>query len=337
MGEQNLATRARAALDAGEGILRLAPTWVPRSFLMPGARLEAVARRPLCAGHAPRRHRRALVRLHDARGQRRRTARRGPQLRRPRRRPLHAQGGDRRVRRRDDRPVACGTPTSAGRSTASSSTTSGRSRTTCTRTRSRRPSWAARASPRATTSPRSSTGRATTSPTRSWASSRGRPRRTSAAASSGGTSAITASWTSPRPIASSPAPAGWCRPCVLHAPGSLVTYEPQWGSDVFGMYQSMVEGRRVPWELLVKDVPPEHHQDLDYLVEQLDWEKNVDPEFKKHNYLEPIIRTGGRLGGLLRPLDRLRPGQRQAALQRLRADRLSPGARPRSRTRAPMA
>ncbi len=31
-------------------------------------------------------------------------------------------------------------------------------------------------------------------------------------------------------------------PCVLHAPSSLLTYEPQWGSDVFGMYQSMVEG-----------------------------------------------------------------------------------------------
>src|SRR5690606_39568358 len=74
---------------------------------------------------------------------------------------------------------------------------------------------------------------------------------------------------------------GWLiPPCVLHAPGSLVTYEPQWGSDVFGMYQSMVEGRRVPWELLVKDVPPEYHQDLDYLVEQLDWEQNVDEHFK---------------------------------------------------------
>ena len=71
-----------------------------------------------------------------------------------------------------------------------------------------------------------------------------------------------------------------------------MTYEPQWGSDVFGMYQSMVEGRRVPWELLVKDVPEAYHQDLDYLVEQLDWEKNVDPEFKKNNYLEPMIRSG---------------------------------------------
>ena len=82
---------------------------------------------------------------------------------------------------------------------------------------------------------------------------------------------------------------GWLvPPCILHAPGSLVTYEPQWGSDVFGMYQSMVEGRAVPWDLLVKDVPPEKHQDLDYLVDQLDWEANVDPSFKDHHYLEPI-------------------------------------------------
>jgi hypothetical protein len=82
---------------------------------------------------------------------------------------------------------------------------------------------------------------------------------------------------------------GWLvPPCVLHAPGSLVTYEPQWGSDVFGMYQSMVEGRAVPWSLLVKDVPPNKHRDLDYLVDQLDWEQNVDPSFKDHHYLEPI-------------------------------------------------
>src|SRR5437868_12376792 len=40
MSEKKASARARAALDAGEGILRLAPTWVPRSFLMPGARLK---------------------------------------------------------------------------------------------------------------------------------------------------------------------------------------------------------------------------------------------------------------------------------------------------------
>lgn len=83
---------------------------------------------------------------------------------------------------------------------------------------------------------------------------------------------------------------GWLvGPCILHAPGSLVTYEPQWGSDVFGMYQSLVEGRAVPWSLLVKDVPPEKHKDLDYLVEQLDWDANVDPNFKDNHYLEPIV------------------------------------------------
>jgi hypothetical protein len=87
---------------------------------------------------------------------------------------------------------------------------------------------------------------------------------------------------------------GWLvPPCVLHAPGSLVTYEPQWGSDVFGMYQSLVEGRRVGWELLVKDVPKEYHNDLDYIIDQLDWEKNVEERFKAKNYLEPIARSGG--------------------------------------------
>lgn len=83
---------------------------------------------------------------------------------------------------------------------------------------------------------------------------------------------------------------GWLiPPGVLHAPGSLCTYEPQWGSDVFGMYQSLVEGREVPWSLLVKDVPKDKHQDLDFIIEQLDWEKNVDPYFKQNNYLEPIL------------------------------------------------
>ncbi len=83
---------------------------------------------------------------------------------------------------------------------------------------------------------------------------------------------------------------GWMIPAgVLHAPGSMCTYEPQWGSDVFGMYQSLVEGREVPWALLVKDVPKDKHHDLDFIVEQLDWDKNVDPLFVQHNYVEPIV------------------------------------------------
>lgn len=87
---------------------------------------------------------------------------------------------------------------------------------------------------------------------------------------------------------------GWIvPPCVLHAPGSLVTYEPQWGSDVFSMFQSLVEGRDVWRDLLVKDIPEDKRDDCEYIVNQLDWEKNVNPNFKDSHYLEPVLDGGG--------------------------------------------
>jgi hypothetical protein len=76
---------------------------------------------------------------------------------------------------------------------------------------------------------------------------------------------------------------------ILHAPGSLVTYEPQVNSDVFAMFQSMVDGRAIGWDLLVKDVPEELHRDLDYIVSLLDWDANVDPEFGAHNRTFPKL------------------------------------------------
>ena len=81
---------------------------------------------------------------------------------------------------------------------------------------------------------------------------------------------------------------GWqLDPGILHAPGSLVTYEPQVNSDVGAVFQSMVEGRPMPWDLVVKDIPPERHRDLDSIVGMLDWEANVDPEFVKHRLFHP--------------------------------------------------
>jgi hypothetical protein len=82
---------------------------------------------------------------------------------------------------------------------------------------------------------------------------------------------------------------GWLvPPCILHAPGSLATYEVQWGSDAVAVFQSMVEGRYVPWSFLVQDVPPERHHDLDFLVDMIDWPANTDPYFKGHHYLESL-------------------------------------------------
>jgi hypothetical protein len=86
---------------------------------------------------------------------------------------------------------------------------------------------------------------------------------------------------------------GWLvPPRILHAPGSLLTYEPQWGSDVLAMFQSMVEGRPVPRSLLTQDVPSDRHNDLDFLADLIDLPANLDPEFKKHHYLEPIPASG---------------------------------------------
>lgn len=82
---------------------------------------------------------------------------------------------------------------------------------------------------------------------------------------------------------------GWLVPAgVLHAPGTLVTYEVQKASDVAAMYQSMFEDKPISWDLLVKDVPKEHWNDLDYIVDMINWKENLDPEFKKNHYIEPL-------------------------------------------------
>jgi len=81
---------------------------------------------------------------------------------------------------------------------------------------------------------------------------------------------------------------GWdVPPGVLHAPGSLCTYEPQKASDVFSMYQSLTGDQVVPKELLWKDTPPDRMGDVDWLLEVIDWDLNVDPEFKAHRFMQP--------------------------------------------------
>ncbi|MBA7484965.1 hypothetical protein ES707_20496 [subsurface metagenome] len=76
---------------------------------------------------------------------------------------------------------------------------------------------------------------------------------------------------------------------ILHGPGSMVTYETQRASDVFAMFQSLLEGRVVSRDLLTRNIPPEHKDDLEYIVENtLVWELNIDPEFGKNHYM-PLV------------------------------------------------
>ncbi len=82
---------------------------------------------------------------------------------------------------------------------------------------------------------------------------------------------------------------GWYVPAgVLHAPGSLCTYEPQWASDVFAMFQSLVSEVPIDWSLLVKNVPEDKHRDLDFLVSMIDWEMNTNPAFKEKHFRPPV-------------------------------------------------
>lgn len=82
---------------------------------------------------------------------------------------------------------------------------------------------------------------------------------------------------------------GWnVPPGVLHAPGSLCTYEPQKASDVFAMYQSLTGDKIIPEELLWKDSPEEQHGNVDYLVDVIDWEQNIDPEFRAKHFMPPL-------------------------------------------------
>lgn len=81
---------------------------------------------------------------------------------------------------------------------------------------------------------------------------------------------------------------GWDIPGgVLHAPASVCTYEPQAACDVFCMCESWSNNREVPEELLWKDVPADRVGDFDFIVELLDWEKNVDPLFVTNRFMTP--------------------------------------------------
>jgi hypothetical protein len=81
---------------------------------------------------------------------------------------------------------------------------------------------------------------------------------------------------------------GWYVPAgVLHAPGSMLTYEPQWASDVFSMLQSVVNEVPIPWSMVTKNVPEDKHHDLDYIISMIDWEINTDPKFKEKYFRLP--------------------------------------------------
>lgn len=82
---------------------------------------------------------------------------------------------------------------------------------------------------------------------------------------------------------------GWYTPAgVVHSPGSLLTYEPQWNSDVNSVFENIVHGEVYPPDMLNKECPPDENG-IDAVFNLLDWEKNVDPHYRKHYFRRPIV------------------------------------------------
>jgi hypothetical protein len=82
---------------------------------------------------------------------------------------------------------------------------------------------------------------------------------------------------------------GWdVPPGMLHAPGSMCTYEPQKASDVFAMYQSLVNEAVIPEELLWNGTPKKDIGNYDQLMEVIDWELNTNPNLLETRFMQPI-------------------------------------------------
>jgi hypothetical protein len=82
---------------------------------------------------------------------------------------------------------------------------------------------------------------------------------------------------------------GWYTPAgVVHAPGSVLTYEPQWNSDVNSVHENVTAGEVNPVNFLNENCPVDQKENIDYIMSLMDWETNIDPHYKKHYFRPPL-------------------------------------------------
>jgi len=69
--------------------------------------------------------------------------------------------------------------------------------------------------------------------------------------------------------------------------GFRADYEPQWNSDVNSVQENVTSGEVYPREFLVENVPEERKADIDYVMSLMDWEKNIDPDYRRRYFRPP--------------------------------------------------
>ena len=83
---------------------------------------------------------------------------------------------------------------------------------------------------------------------------------------------------------------GWYTPAgVIHAPASLVTFEPQWNSDVNTIMENVTMGEVNPHNLLTDCAPEEEKNDLEAIFNQIDWEESTRPDYKETYFRMPKV------------------------------------------------
>jgi hypothetical protein len=57
---------------------------------------------------------------------------------------------------------------------------------------------------------------------------------------------------------------------------------------VNSVYENVASAEVYPYEFLVENCPEDRKRDVDYVMSLMDWEKNVDPNYRKHYFRPPI-------------------------------------------------
>lgn len=82
---------------------------------------------------------------------------------------------------------------------------------------------------------------------------------------------------------------GWyTAPGVVHAPGSYLTYEPQWNSDVNSVYENITSDEVYPKSFLNENCPDSKKDEIDYIVSLMDWDENIRPDYRAKYFRPPI-------------------------------------------------
>lgn len=81
---------------------------------------------------------------------------------------------------------------------------------------------------------------------------------------------------------------GWYTPAgVIHAPASVVTYEPQWNSDVNTIMENVTMGEVNGSNLLTDCQPQEEKGNAEALFAQIDWEESTRSDYKQKYFRAP--------------------------------------------------